>query len=68
MLADAAEVVMNWLGTDVKRRIFELRLPGDNIVASSEQVKYYERGVERVRAEICTLLQAMMTDDRPTRG
>lgn len=64
LLADTAETVMNRLGSDTKRRIFELSLQGCNIVEISRQVGYYERGVERVRAEIRTLLHAMMNSEQ----
>ncbi|HEY7424900.1 MAG TPA: ECF-type sigma factor [Gemmataceae bacterium] len=67
MLADTAEMVMKRLSSDIKRRIFELSLQGFNIVEISQQTGYYERGVERVRAEIRTLLRAMMDDEHPTR-
>lgn len=65
ILAEAAETVMKRLGNDVKRRIFELSLQGYSVVEISEQVGYYERGVERVRAEIRTLLQAMINEGSP---
>jgi hypothetical protein len=38
------------------------------IVEISERLGYYQSGVERVRAAIRALLQAMMADDRPTGG
>jgi DNA-directed RNA polymerase specialized sigma24 family protein len=62
ILADTAEAVMKHLSSDTKRRIFELSLQGYNVVEISERVRYYERGVERVRAEIRSLLEAMMDD------
>jgi RNA polymerase sigma-70 factor, ECF subfamily len=65
LLADTAETIMHRLGTDTKRRIFELSLQGYNVVEISDRIGYYERGVERVRAEIRALLNAMMEDDRP---
>jgi RNA polymerase sigma-70 factor (ECF subfamily) len=68
MLADVAETIIKRLGTDDKRRIFELSLQGYSVVEISEQVGYYERGVERVRAEIRSLLQAMMADTSPANG
>lgn len=64
LLADTAAMVMKRLGSDIKRRIFELSLQGHNIVEISKQVGYYERGVERVRAEIRTLLHTMMSGER----
>jgi uncharacterized small protein (DUF1192 family) len=42
-----------------------LSLQGYNVVEISDRIGYYERGVERVRAEIRALLNAMMEDDRP---
>jgi transposase-like protein len=68
MLADATEAVMNRLGSEVKRRVFELSLQGYSVVEISQQLGYYERGVERVRAEVRALLQAMMADDPPATG
>ncbi|HWG47220.1 MAG TPA: hypothetical protein VN688_30945 [Gemmataceae bacterium] len=67
-VGDTTEAAMNRLGTEVKRRIFELSLQGYSIVEISAKVGYYERGVERVRAEIRSGLEAMMTDDRLTHG
>jgi transposase-like protein len=55
-------MVMKRLGTEVKRRIFELSLQGYSVVEISARAGYYERGVERVRAEIRSLLHAMMAD------
>jgi uncharacterized small protein (DUF1192 family) len=55
-------MVMKRLGTEVKRRIFELSLQGYSVVEISARAGYYERGVERVRAEIRALLHAMMAD------
>jgi RNA polymerase sigma factor (sigma-70 family) len=63
--AETTETVMNRLGTEVKRNIFRLSLQGYSVVEISERLGYYERGVERVRAEIRSLLQAMIADDRP---
>jgi DNA-directed RNA polymerase specialized sigma24 family protein len=68
LFAEAAETVMSRLGSEMKRNVFRLSLQGYNIVEISEQLRYYERGVERVRAEIRTLLQTMMTDDLPAHG
>jgi len=53
-----------------KRILDDLRLTlhTHNIVAISERLRYYERGVERVRAEIRALLEARMVDDRPAHG
>jgi len=65
LLGAAAETAMIRLGSEVKRNIFRLSLQGYNIVEISERLGYYERGVERVRAEIRSLLEAMMVDDRP---
>ena len=63
LLTAAIETVMKRLSSDLKRRIFELSLQGYTIVEISERVSYYERGVERVRAEIRSMLQAMLADD-----
>lgn len=63
MLADLTETVLNRLGSEVKRRVFELSLQGYSVMEISQQTGYYERGVERVRAEVRALLQAMMADD-----
>lgn len=59
---------MNRLGTEVKRRIFELSLPGYTSLEISERLGYDESGVERVRAAIRELSPAMMADARPTRS
>lgn len=62
LLVDAVETLMRRLNTTVKQRILELTLQGYNVRDISDRLGYYERGVERVRAEIRRLLQAMMTD------
>ena len=62
--AETVETVMKRLGNEVKRTIFRLSLQGYSVMEISKQVGYYERGVQRVRAEIRSLLQAMMADDR----
>jgi RNA polymerase sigma-70 factor (ECF subfamily) len=59
-LTDTAEQVMRRLGSDRKRKIFELSLQGYSIAEISNQVGYYERGVERVRAQIRQLLEEML--------
>jgi len=66
LLAEAVEVVMNRLGTDTKRRVFELSLQGYSVAEISDQVGYYERGVERARAEARALLVGMMHDESPS--
>jgi DNA-directed RNA polymerase specialized sigma24 family protein len=66
LLADAAETVTSHLGNEIKRNVFRLSLQGYNIAEISKQLRYYERGVERARAEIRALLETMMTDERPT--
>jgi DNA-directed RNA polymerase specialized sigma24 family protein len=68
LFAEATETVMSRLGSEVKRNIFRLSLQGYSIMEVSERLGYYERGVERVRAEIRSLLQAMMADDCPSAG
>jgi RNA polymerase sigma-70 factor (ECF subfamily) len=57
MLTDAVERLMGRLATPVKRRILELSLQGYTVPEISARVGHYERGVERVRAEIKKLLQ-----------
>jgi hypothetical protein len=45
-----------------------LSLQGYNIAEISERLRYYERGVELVRPEIRSMLEAMMADHHPSRG
>ena len=68
LFAEAAETVMSRLGSEMKRNVFRLSLQGYNIAEISKQLRYYERGVERVRAEIRSLLEAMMANDRSSPG
>jgi DNA-directed RNA polymerase specialized sigma24 family protein len=63
LLADAVEVVMNRLGTETKRRVFELSLQGYSVAEISDRIGYYERGVERARAEARALLLAIMNPE-----
>jgi RNA polymerase sigma-70 factor (ECF subfamily) len=57
MLNDLVERLMTRLSSERKRRIFDLSLQGYSIAEISAEVGYYERGVERVRAEIRHLLE-----------
>jgi len=66
LLTDTAEELMRRLGSDRKRRIFELSLQGFSVAEISAEVGYYERGVERVRSQIRQLLQEML--DRSERA
>jgi RNA polymerase sigma-70 factor (ECF subfamily) len=66
LFAEATERVMKHLDNDVKRDVFRLSLQGYSIAEISERLGYYERGVERVRAEIRSLLQAMMAEEPPS--
>jgi RNA polymerase sigma-70 factor (ECF subfamily) len=61
MLNDLVELLMSRLSSDRKRRIFDLSLQGYSIAEISAEVGYYERGVERVRAEIRQLLEEQLT-------
>jgi RNA polymerase sigma-70 factor (ECF subfamily) len=65
LLADAVERLMAQLATPVKRRILELSLQGYTVPEISAQVGHYERGVERVRAEIKKLLQDQLDATPP---
>jgi RNA polymerase sigma-70 factor (ECF subfamily) len=69
-LTDTAEQVMRRLGSERKRRIFELSLQGYSIAEISSQVSYYERGVERVRSQIRQLLEGLLeqSEVRKTEG
>jgi RNA polymerase sigma-70 factor (ECF subfamily) len=62
-LTETLEDVMRRLSSDLKRRIFELSLQGYSIAEISEQVGHYERGVERVRAEVRRLLEERLGQD-----
>ncbi len=64
LLADTAEEVMRRLGSERKRRIFELSLQGYSVREISAQVGHYERGVERVRSEIKEILRQMLQQNR----
>jgi RNA polymerase sigma-70 factor (ECF subfamily) len=59
MLADAVEHVAGQLSSPLKRQIFELSLQGHSISEIARQTQYYERGVERVRAEIHHLVEQL---------
>ncbi len=62
-LADTVAEVKRRLSTDTKRRIFELSLLGHSVVEISAETGFYERGVERVRAEIREQLHALLTNE-----
>jgi RNA polymerase sigma-70 factor (ECF subfamily) len=60
MLAEVTEQVMARLGTARKRAVFELSLQGYTVPEISARVGYYERGVERVRADVRRILQLQL--------
>ncbi len=60
MLAEVVAYVLGRLATEPKRRIFEMSLQGHSIADISTALGYYERGVERVRAEIQQLLEGLL--------
>jgi RNA polymerase sigma-70 factor (ECF subfamily) len=64
LLADTAEQVMARLGTARKRAIFELSLQGYTVPEISARVGFYERGVERVRAEVRRVLERQLDSAR----
>jgi RNA polymerase sigma-70 factor (ECF subfamily) len=55
-LDETIEWLHEQLGSDRKRQILDLSLEGYGVVEISAKLGYYERGVERVRAEIRDLL------------
>src|SRR5262249_17660290 len=62
LLADTVEQVYNRLASPIKRRVFELTLQGWSVAAIADELGYYERGVERARAEIRSLLRQLSAD------
>jgi RNA polymerase sigma-70 factor (ECF subfamily) len=58
-LEETVLLVMARLGSPLKRQIFELSLQGYSVAEISERVHFYERGVERVRAEVKAALQQL---------
>jgi DNA-directed RNA polymerase specialized sigma24 family protein len=65
-LADTVAAIKRRLSTDTKRRIFELSLLGHSVVEISAATGFYERGVERVRAEIRDLLSELQRGEMPS--
>jgi RNA polymerase sigma-70 factor (ECF subfamily) len=55
-LDDLTVQVRRRLGSPLKVRIFELALAGYTVPEISAEARYYQRGVERVRAEIRQIL------------
>jgi RNA polymerase sigma-70 factor (ECF subfamily) len=62
LLADAIEHIAAQLSSPLKRQIFELSLQGYSVAEIAEQTRYYERGVERVRAEVHRLVEQLHDD------
>ncbi len=60
-LAEIVQLVVQRLGTPLKAKIFEMSLQGYTIPEISEAVDFYERGVERVRAEARKILSELFT-------
>ncbi len=56
VLRETIEWLCQRLGSPRKQQILDLSLAGHSIAEISTQLGYYERGVERVRAEIKELL------------
>ena len=61
LLAETTEEIMRCLSGEKDRQIFELSLQGYSILEIIAMVGHYERGVERVRAKVKTLLEGMLT-------
>lgn len=59
LLAETVEEIMRRLPGEKERQVFELSLQGYSISEISEKVGHYERGVERIRAEVKKLLEEM---------
>jgi RNA polymerase sigma-70 factor (ECF subfamily) len=60
LLAETTEEIMRRLQSDKERQILELSLQGHSVPEISAKVGHYERGVERVRAKVKKLLEAML--------
>ncbi len=58
-LADTVEAVAARLGSPLKRQVFEMSLQGYAVAEIAEALGYYERGVERVRAEARRALEEL---------
>jgi RNA polymerase sigma-70 factor (ECF subfamily) len=56
LLAETVEGVMAELRTPLKRRVLEMSLQGHSVAEIARELHYYERGVERARAEARALL------------
>ena len=59
-LAELVERIAVRLGTPLKRDVFEMSLQGYSIAEIAASLGYYERGVERVRAEAKKFLEEQM--------
>jgi len=59
-LLELLERVREGLGTQRKRQVLDLTLEGHTVPEISERIGYYERGVERARAEASQRLQEML--------
>jgi RNA polymerase sigma-70 factor (ECF subfamily) len=59
ILLDLIERLRGELGSERKRQILDLSLQGYSVAEISAQVGYYERGVERTRAEIRRRLEEL---------
>jgi DNA-directed RNA polymerase specialized sigma24 family protein len=59
-LLDVIERLRDGLGSDRKRQVLDLTLQGYSVAEISHRVGYYERGVERARAEARRRLQQML--------
>jgi RNA polymerase sigma factor (sigma-70 family) len=56
MLTDIVEQVLTRLDSPVQRRVFELSLQGYTVAEIAAELRYYERGVERARAQARSIL------------
>jgi RNA polymerase sigma-70 factor (ECF subfamily) len=61
-MQDLLEQVVARLGKPLKRRVFELSLQGYSVQEIAEQVNYYERGVERIRAEVRQIASELLAE------
>jgi hypothetical protein len=57
--AQAVQQVEQQLSSPLKRRVFEMSLQGHAVADIARALQYYERGVERARAEIRRLIEQL---------
>jgi RNA polymerase sigma-70 factor (ECF subfamily) len=62
LLTDTVEQVMARLDTPLKRRVLEMTLQGYTVAEISAELRFYQRGVERIRSRVRDIVSQLSAE------